>query len=79
MEQLAIQLDLFRKETPITVLTERMSFAEHRIENARKGLFSRFNDLSKKYIELTTKCDSMRVEIAQLRTIIKSLESKMDK
>ncbi len=78
MEQHAIQLDFFREETPITVLTDRMGNIEQRVENARKGLFSRFNDLSKKYIEVVMICDSMRVEIAELRAQLKRLERKID-
>ncbi len=78
MEQHTIQLDFFREETPITILTERMGNVEQRLENARKGLFSRFNDLSKKYIDVVMMCDSMRVEIAELRAQLKKLEDKVD-
>lgn len=77
MEQFALQLDLFREETPLTFMSQRIGCIEIKVENARKGLFARFNELAKKYVEVRMRCETMEVEIAQLREMVKALDKKV--
>ena len=76
MEQIEIQLDLFTEETPVSFINQRIRLLAAKVDNLRKGLFARFNELAKKYVELTMKCESMQLEISQLHAAVKRLQER---
>jgi len=57
---LAIQYDLFEEKTELNMLRKEVEAVKRKDDNVRRGLFARYNDLSKIVLR-------MQEEIAELR------------
>ena len=57
---LAIQYDLFEEKTELNMLRKEVEAVKRKDDNVRRGLFARYNDLTKTVLR-------MQEEIAELR------------
>ncbi len=55
-----IQLDLFQEDDEMTILKKEHKLLFERMENMRRGLFARHNDLMKMYIKQQEELDRLR-------------------
>lgn len=62
---LCVQTEMFDSDIDIIRKENKVTF--DRIENVRKGLFKRHNELAKMYTQLHEECRQMRWEISNLR------------
>lgn len=78
VEQFAIQLDFFEQDSPSSRVSARIDCLATTLDSVRKRIFAENNNLGKKYISLTMRCDTAECEITELREKIKKLEERLN-
>lgn len=66
---MSVQIDFF--DTDLDLANKEYQLVFNRVENVRKGIFKRHNDLAKMYIELQQEMQFLRHEMANLKRELK--------
>lgn len=69
---MSIQIDFF--DSDLDLANKEYQLVFQRVENVRKGIFKRHNDLAKMYIELQQEIQFLRHEMASLKKSLKKEE-----
>lgn len=72
---MAIQLEIF--DTDVDLCHKEYKLVFERVENVRKGIFKRHNELSKSYLELKQENQQLYCEIANLRKDIEMIKKHL--
>jgi hypothetical protein len=64
-----IQLDLFQYFDEKGHILAQVRLLKSQQENVRKGLFKRYNDLSKEFMKVLSDLEEMKLEIAKLKEV----------
>lgn len=62
-----IQLDLFEDFDEKGHILAQVRLLKSQQENVRKGLFKRYNDLSKEFMKVLSEVEKMKMEIDKLK------------
>lgn len=72
--KIAIQLDLFQEYEEIDILKKEIDRMDSTLSKVRRGLFSRYDELCKKYLALHSENEVLWVEIWKLKKILHELQ-----
>ena len=75
-DKIYYQADLFLPDTEISALREQQHGLRSSLDKLRKGLFRRFDELSKSLMQIILRQDERDLEIAKLAARIEKLESR---
>lgn len=57
------QLDLFKENSEIELLSQELTLVKERCENVRKGLFARHNEICKMFMKQQEEIDRLKHEL----------------
>lgn len=78
MEQHHQQLDFFVCETPISRVTQRIECLSVTVNKVRKSLFAANGELSKAFLSHQIELDSLKLEMSQMRKLVRELKDQLD-
>lgn len=70
MEQIAIQLDFFVPDTPISRLSQKIDVISTTTHNVRKSLFAKYAEIEKKYVKQQNEIESLKEIVNKLQEMI---------